>query len=120
MRSNEYNERNVQYLKLWDMTMAHKKDKNGKAYEKPEIFQFSRLDFMHTTLSKRKLQKLVDEGVVSGWDDPRMPTVRGNALHNPKSHPKDTVHRLKDTNETMYHPIYPKNKLKIGIEQIQT
>jgi len=77
MRSNEYNERNVQYLKLWDMTMAHKKDKNGKGYEKPEIFQFSRLDFMHTTLSKRKLQKLVDEGVVSGWDDPRMPTVRG-------------------------------------------
>jgi len=77
MRSNEYNERNVQYLQLWDMTMAHKKTKEGKNFEKPVIFQFSRLDFVRTTLSKRKLQLLVDEGVVAGWDDPRMPTVQG-------------------------------------------
>eukprot|EP00492_Amphilonche_elongata_P001819 TRINITY_DN2171_c0_g1_i1.p1 TRINITY_DN2171_c0_g1~~TRINITY_DN2171_c0_g1_i1.p1 ORF type:complete len:177 (-),score=6.28 TRINITY_DN2171_c0_g1_i1:242-772(-) len=77
MRSNEYNERNVQYLQLWDMTMKHKKDKNGKPFERPVIFQFSRLDFVRTTLSKRKLQLLVDEGIVDGWDDPRMPTVRG-------------------------------------------
>lgn len=42
-----------------------------------EIFDFSKLSFIQTVLSKRKLTKLVDMGVVSGWDDPRMPTVRG-------------------------------------------
>lgn len=42
-----------------------------------EIFDFSKLTFIKTVLSKRKLTKLVDMGKVSGWDDPRMPTVRG-------------------------------------------
>ncbi len=42
-----------------------------------EIFDFSKLTFIKTVLSKRKLTKLVDMGKVTGWDDPRMPTVRG-------------------------------------------
>jgi glutaminyl-tRNA synthetase len=43
----------------------------------PQQLEFARLNLSHTSLSKRKLRRLVEEGVVSGWDDPRMPTLRG-------------------------------------------
>ncbi|MEE2720267.1 MAG: glutamine--tRNA ligase/YqeY domain fusion protein [Pseudomonadota bacterium] len=43
----------------------------------PRQYEFSRLNMTHTILSKRLLTQLVEEGQVSGWDDPRMPTVSG-------------------------------------------
>jgi glutaminyl-tRNA synthetase len=43
----------------------------------PEQYEFARLNLTYTMLSKRKLLQLVNEGVVSGWDDPRMPTISG-------------------------------------------
>ncbi len=43
----------------------------------PQQIEFARLNLSYTVLSKRKLLRLVNEGYVSGWDDPRMPTLSG-------------------------------------------
>ena len=43
----------------------------------PRQYEFSRLELHYTVTSKRKLLQLVNEGYVSGWDDPRMPTISG-------------------------------------------
>ena len=43
----------------------------------PRQYEFARLELTHTVTSKRRLAKLVADGVVDGWDDPRMPTIRG-------------------------------------------
>ena len=43
----------------------------------PQQIEFARLNLTHTILSKRKLRLLVEQGCVSGWDDPRMPTLSG-------------------------------------------
>jgi len=67
MRSTEYTDRNPQYQWFQDTL------KLRKVY----IWDFARMNFIKTFLSKRKLAKLVDTGRVWGWDDPRMPTIRG-------------------------------------------
>jgi glutaminyl-tRNA synthetase len=50
---------------------------NLPVQSRPRQYEFGRLNPSYTVTSKRKLKQLVDEGVVSGWDDPRMPTVSG-------------------------------------------
>jgi glutaminyl-tRNA synthetase len=52
-------------------------DAAGVEPPRPEQTESARLDLEYTVLSKRKLIRLVEEGHVSGWDDPRMPTVAG-------------------------------------------
>ena len=50
---------------------------NISAPSRPRQYEFARLNITHTVMSKRMLRKLVEENHVSGWDDPRMPTLRG-------------------------------------------
>jgi glutaminyl-tRNA synthetase len=44
---------------------------------RPRQYEFARLNLNYTVMSKRKLLKLVEENIVNGWDDPRMPTISG-------------------------------------------
>ncbi|KAJ3797214.1 glutamate-tRNA ligase [Lentinula aff. detonsa] len=67
LRTNEYRDRNPQYSWMID----------ALGLRKVNIWDFSRLNFIYTLLSKRKLHEFVNNGQVRGWDDPRFPTVRG-------------------------------------------
>ena len=48
-----------------------------KSKVRPKQREFARRNLSHTVVSKRKLARLVEDGVVNGWDDPRMPTISG-------------------------------------------
>ena len=45
--------------------------------DRPRQYEFARLNLTHTVTSKRGLSRLINEGLVDGWDDPRLPTLRG-------------------------------------------
>ncbi len=61
----------------------------------PKQYEFARLNLTHTVLSKRVLTRLATEGHVDGWDDPRMPTIRGMRRRGvPAAALKDFIGRL--------------------------
>ncbi len=62
---------------------------------RPRQYEFGRLNLGHTVLSKRRLVKLVEDGHVAGWDDPRMPTLTGLRRRGvPPSAIRDFIGRL--------------------------
>ena len=67
LRTTEYMDRDDQFN--WFI--------NALGLRKPYIWAYARLNLTNTVMSKRKLTWLVDEGIVDGWNDPRLPTVRG-------------------------------------------
>ncbi len=64
---------------------------NVDAPSRPEQTEFARLNLTHTLMSKRLLRRLVEEGRVSGWDDPRMPTLRGMRR---RGYPPEAIRRF--------------------------
>ena len=61
--------------RIYDWTLENLDDYNIP--DRPHQYEFSRLNLEYTTTSKRKLKLLVDNNHVSGWNDPRMPTISG-------------------------------------------
>ena len=62
---------------------------------KPRQIEFARLGITHTVLSKRKLRAMIEAGIVSGWDDPRMPTLCGLRR---RGYTPASIHNFSDRN----------------------
>jgi glutamyl-tRNA synthetase len=65
MRTKEYELRNALYFAILDRL----------GMRKPEMIEFSRLEFEGVPVSKRKIRPLIDNGTIQNWDDPRLPTL---------------------------------------------
>lgn len=62
---------------LYNWYLDRIRELDGLPNDQPRQTEFARLELTHTVTSKRKLLQLIDDGIVDGWDDPRLPTLRG-------------------------------------------
>ena len=73
MRTTEYKDRDPMYKWVQALPCVAKQLKNWKT----NMYEFAKTQFSYTVLSKRKLTWFVENQKVTGWDDPRFPTVKG-------------------------------------------
>ncbi len=81
----------------------------------PHQYEFSRLNVNYTITSKRKLKQLVDENVVSGWDDPRMPTISG--MRRRGYTPKSIRDFIDSTGVTKVDGVVDVNQLEFAVRE---
>jgi glutaminyl-tRNA synthetase len=62
---------------LYDWVLGHTRAAERHGFTRPRQYEFARLNLDYTVMSKRKLLRLVEDRKVTGWDDPRMPTIAG-------------------------------------------
>jgi glutaminyl-tRNA synthetase len=86
---------------------------------RPRQYEFARLNLTHTVLSKRRLIQLVEDGHVSGWDDPRLPTLSGMRRRGiPPAAIRDFIGRLGVTKaDSMVEMSYLENTVREHLNQ---
>jgi glutaminyl-tRNA synthetase len=96
---------------IYDWVIENVKGKCGFPLSpRPHQYEFARLDLSHTVLSKRKLIKLVEGGYVSGWDDPRLPTLR--ALRRRGVRPEAIIEFVRRTGISRNEALIPMDLLE--------
>jgi len=96
---------------IYDWVIENVKGKCGFPLSpRPHQYEFARLDLSHTVLSKRKLIKLVEGGYVSGWDDPRLPTLR--ALRRRGVRPEAVIEFVRRTGISRNEALIPMDLLE--------
>lgn len=83
----------VPHRPLYDLLVDWIKDDKDLADHRPNQYEFNKLNLSYTLMSKRNLLTLVKEGLVSGWDDPRMPTLCG---FRRRGYSPESIHRFVD------------------------
>jgi glutaminyl-tRNA synthetase len=96
---------------IYDWVIENVKGKCGFPLSpRPHQYEFARLDLSHTVLSKRKLIRLVEGGYVSGWDDPRLPTLR--ALRRRGVRPEAIIEFVRRTGISRNEALIPMDLLE--------